>query len=131
MVFSLEVVSEPDVDVERLEPGDGVQSGGGVGEGAASVPVSSSGPTPGSSGTSTGREPDFSAILGDLDIPEGVDPSFLAALPEDMRAEVIEEQRRLVRARQQPPAQPPQAGGAGQGMQEVNPEFLAALPPNI
>jgi len=125
------MASEPDVDVERLEPGDGVQSGGGVGEGAASVPVSSSGPTPGSSGTSTGREPDFSAILGDLDIPEGVDPSFLAALPEDMRAEVIEEQRRLVRARQQPPAQPPQAGGAGQGMQEVNPEFLAALPPNI
>ena len=40
------------------------------------------------------RQPDFSAILGDLDIPEGVDPSFLAALPEDMRAEVIEEQRR-------------------------------------
>ena len=91
----------------------------------------------GNSGTATVREPDYSAILGDIEIPEGVDPSFLAALPEDMRQEVIEEQRRLVRARQQPPAQPaaaPAAGGqgAGQGaVQEVNPEFLAALPPNI
>merc|ERR1740123_222622 len=74
------------------------------------------------------RQPDFSAILGDLDIPEGVDPSFLAALPEDMRAEVIEEQRRLVRARQAPA--PPPAAPTGQ-VQEVNPEFLAALPPNI
>ena len=88
------------------------------------------------------RQPDFSAILGDLDIPEGVDPSFLAALPEDMRAEVIEEQRRLVRARQAPA--PPPAAPTGQveaspatkcyllfQVQEVNPEFLAALPPNI
>jgi hypothetical protein len=31
------------------------------------------------------------AILGDLDIPGGMDPSFLAVLPENMRAEVIEE----------------------------------------
>jgi hypothetical protein len=28
------------------------------------------------------------------EIPEGVDPSFLAALPEDMRAEVISEHLR-------------------------------------
>ena len=95
-------------------------------------------PGPGTSGTGTSREPDYSAILGDIEIPEGVDPSFLAALPEDMRQEVIEEQRRLVRARQQPPAQPAvaaaaAAGGAApsQAVQEVNPEFLAALPPNI
>jgi len=115
------VASEPEVDVERLEPGDGSQPEGEGGAGA--------GPVAGSSGTGGGT--DFSAILGDLDIPEGVDPSFLAALPEDMRAEVIEEQRRLVRARQQP-AQPAQVPGAGAGgMQEVNPEFLAALPPNI
>merc|ERR1719278_2531254 len=49
-----------------------------------------------------------------------------------MRQEVIEEQRRLTRARQQPPAQPAAAAGASSGaVQEVNPEFLAALPPNI
>jgi len=125
------MASEPEVDVERIEPTESV----------APIPVStveqntsSAATTPapiaGSSGISTGREPDFSAILGDIDIPEGVDPSFLAALPEDMRQEVIEEQRRLVRARQQPPPQPA-PGGTAQGMQEVNPEFLAALPPNI
>ena len=66
-------------------------------------------------------------VSGDLEIPEGVDPSFLAALPEDMRQEVIDEQRRLLRARQAPPAPPPPTEGVG----EVNPEFLAALPPNI
>ena len=94
--------------------------------GAGSVPA------PGTSGAGASRDPDYSAILGDIEIPEGVDPSFLAALPEDMRQEVIEEQRRLTRARQQPPAQPAAAAGASSGaVQEVNPEFLAALPPNI
>jgi hypothetical protein len=39
-----------------------------------------------STGTRTG-------ILGDLDVPEGVDPSFLAAVPEDLRQQVIQEQR--------------------------------------
>lgn len=43
---------------------------------------------------------DFSSILGDMEIPEGVDPSFLAALPEDMRQEVVAEQLRLQRIRQ-------------------------------
>ena len=80
----------------------------------------------GTSGTST--EPEYSAILGDIEIPEGVDPSFLATLPEYMRQEVIEEQRKLTLARHQLPAKPAAAAGAEQ---EVNPEFLAALPPNI
>lgn len=44
--------------------------------------------------SSSGSRPDYSAILGDIEIPEGVDPSFLAALPEDMRQEVIAEQLR-------------------------------------
>ena len=60
------------------------------------------------------------------DLPDGVDPSFLAALPDDMRQEVIDEQRRLQNIRQQAAQQKEQ-----QGVQEVNPEFLAALPPNI
>ena len=67
-------------------------------------------------------------ILGDIETPEGVDPSFLATLPEYMRQEVIEEQRKLTLARHQLPAKPAAAAGAEQ---EVNPEFLAALPPNI
>ena len=82
-------------------------------------------PGAGPSGTSSG--PDYSSILGiDVrELPEGVDPSFLAALPEDMRMEVIEEQRRLQTIRQRA-AQQSEAG-----VTEVNPEFLAALPPNI
>ena len=85
----------------------------------------------GPSGASAPAErsgPDFSEILGDIEIPEGVDPSFLAALPEDMRQEVLEEQRRLLRARQAPPPPPTLQT---QGVAEVNAEFLAALPPNI
>ena len=115
-----EINKYSDPDVERLEPAE-----------SPYPPATDSAiviPLPGSSRTIW--NPDFSAILGDLDIPEGVDPSFLASLPEDMRADVIEEQKRLVRARQQAPAQPP-PGTTAQGMQEVNPEFLAALPPII
>lgn len=46
-------------------------------------------PVAGPSGTQSAE--DYRNILGDIDIPEGVDPSFLAALPEDMRQEVIAE----------------------------------------
>ncbi|XP_033329504.2 HECT, UBA and WWE domain containing E3 ubiquitin protein ligase 1 isoform X3 [Megalopta genalis] len=61
-------------------------------------------------------------------LPDGVDPSFLAALPEDMRDEVIAEQLRLQRIRQGT-----QAAVVAEltGPVEVNPEFLAALPPAI
>lgn len=47
---------------------------------------------PGPSGTQSIE--DFRNILGDIDIPEGIDPSFLAALPEEMRQEVISEHLR-------------------------------------
>ncbi|CAN0188024.1 unnamed protein product [Lampetra planeri] len=81
--------------------------------------------------------------LAGISLPEGVDPSFLAALPEDIRQEVLQNQLGI-----RPPSRPP--GGAGpsssvataavpsstatttqQGVTEVNPEFLAALPPSI
>lgn len=60
-------------------------------------------------------------------VPEGLDPSFLAALPENIRAEVIADHlrmQRIQRTREQQQNQTP-------GGMEVNPEFLAALPPNI
>jgi hypothetical protein len=59
-----------------------------------------------------------------------VDPSFLAALPENIRQEVIAEQLRLqrIQARAQ---QQQQQSAETPGVMEVNPEFLAALPPNI
>ncbi|XP_053985847.1 E3 ubiquitin-protein ligase HUWE1-like isoform X2 [Hylaeus volcanicus] len=61
-------------------------------------------------------------------LPDGVDPSFLAALPEDMRDEVIAEQLRLQRIRQRAQATVVEELA---GPVEVNPEFLAALPPAI
>merc|ERR1719188_1547574 len=96
-----------------------------------STPVVTTEPVAGTSGTcaiAPSNNTDYAVILGmDVrDLPDGVDPSFLAALPDDMRQEVIDEQRRLQNIRQQAAQQQEQ-----QGMQEVNPEFLAALPPNI
>lgn len=42
-------------------------------------------------GMITDMDPAIRAILGDLQVPEGVDPSFLAALPAEMRDEIIQE----------------------------------------
>ena len=53
----------------------------------------------------TNRPSEYQSLLGNIEIPEGVDPSFLAALPEDMRQEVIAEQLRLQRLRQRARAQ--------------------------
>ncbi|XP_036447821.1 E3 ubiquitin-protein ligase HUWE1 isoform X1 [Colossoma macropomum] len=74
--------------------------------------------------------------LAGISLPEGVDPSFLAALPEDIRREVLQNQLGI-----RPPSRPsvtstvssaaaPVLGG-GPGVTEVSPEFLAALPPAI
>uniref|UniRef100_A0A665X4J2 HECT-type E3 ubiquitin transferase n=1 Tax=Echeneis naucrates TaxID=173247 RepID=A0A665X4J2_ECHNA len=71
----------------------------------------------------------------DTGLPEGVDPSFLAALPEDIRREVLQNQLGI-----RPPSRPPAATSlpsstapvlGGPGVTEVSPEFLAALPPAI
>ncbi|XP_028966633.1 E3 ubiquitin-protein ligase HUWE1 [Galendromus occidentalis] len=78
---------------------------------------------------------EYSAILGDIEVPEGVDPSFLAALPESMRQEVIQDHLRMQRLRQQNQTSSSSAAAApasgSSSFTEVNPEFLAALPPNI
>lgn len=80
-----------------------------------------------------------SSVL-DQEIPEGVDPSFLAALPENIRQEVISEQFRVQRLnslQQQTTNAATTASTAANNstssgsFAEVNPEFLAALPPNI
>ena len=98
-----------------------------VAESSSSTTEPVAGPSGTASTNSGGMGEDFSAILGiDVnELPEGVDPSFLAALPEDMRQEVIEEQRRLQTIRQRA------AQNTEAGITEVNAEFLAALPPNI
>ena len=70
--------------------------------GAAQSAATGAEPEPSSAGGESSAPPaaDFSSILGDMEIPEGVDPSFLAALPDDMRQEVVAEQLRLQRIRQ-------------------------------
>uniref|UniRef100_UPI00358F3842 E3 ubiquitin-protein ligase HUWE1 isoform X5 n=1 Tax=Myxine glutinosa TaxID=7769 RepID=UPI00358F3842 len=83
--------------------------------------------------------------LAGISLPDGVDPSFLAALPEDIRQEVLQNQLGI-----RPPARSPGSAGTSgasaaaaaaaaaaasattpQSVTEVNPEFLAALPPSI
>ncbi|SPP78575.1 E3 ubiquitin-protein ligase HUWE1 isoform X2 [Drosophila guanche] len=79
--------------------------------------------------TVTDMSPEVRAALGDLEVPEGVDPSFLAALPSEMREEVIQEHLRMQRIRQR--AQQNAIQIAHDSLVEVNPEFLAALPLSI
>ncbi|XAR67356.1 Ubiquitin--protein ligase [Bertholletia excelsa] len=52
----------------------------------------------------------------------GIDPTFLEALPEDLRAEVLASQQ--AQSAQAPTYAPPTAD-------DIDPEFLAALPPDI
>lgn len=85
-----------------------------------------------------------------MEVPEGVDPEFLAALPDSIRQEVIADQLRQQRLRQQnqqarsqptaaaatAAAQNADAGPSGTAaapapVPEVSPEFLAALPPEL
>ncbi|XP_069501404.1 E3 ubiquitin-protein ligase HUWE1 isoform X3 [Ambystoma mexicanum] len=72
--------------------------------------------------------------LAGINLPEGVDPSFLAALPEDIRREVLQNQLGIRPPARAPPTAvpvvpPPVVSSAG--LSEVSPEFLAALPPAI
>ncbi|CAH1264453.1 HUWE1 [Branchiostoma lanceolatum] len=79
---------------------------------------------------------ELNSLLGsDVQLPEGVDPSFLAALPEDIRQEVLRTQLGI---RRTPPTT--QAGNSSGTSStsttapdsvQVSPEFLAALPPEI
>nr|XP_060489994.1 E3 ubiquitin-protein ligase HUWE1 isoform X8 [Panthera onca] len=71
--------------------------------------------------------------LAGISLPEGVDPSFLAALPDDIRREVLQNQLGI-----RPPTRTaPSANNSAPavvgnpGVTEVSPEFLAALPPAI
>lgn len=75
----------------------------------------------------------FESVCIGISLPEGVDPSFLAALPEDIRREVLQNQLGI-----RPPSRPSVASsisssatavlGGGPGVTEVSREFLAALP---
>ncbi|XP_054975774.1 E3 ubiquitin-protein ligase HUWE1 isoform X9 [Sorex araneus] len=71
--------------------------------------------------------------LAGINLPEGVDPSFLAALPDDIRREVLQNQlgiRPPTRTAPSTNSSAPAVVG-NPGVTEVSPEFLAALPPAI
>uniref|UniRef100_W8BYZ8 E3 ubiquitin-protein ligase HUWE1 n=1 Tax=Notamacropus eugenii TaxID=9315 RepID=W8BYZ8_NOTEU len=71
--------------------------------------------------------------LAGINLPEGVDPSFLAALPDDIRREVLQNQLGIrPPARDTPATTNPILPVVGNpNVTEVSPEFLAALPPAI
>lgn len=90
--------------------------------------------------TNSGTSQEAPASNSESEIPDGVDPSFLAALPEDIRQEVLAEQwrlRRIERANNQAgnsSTQTNEQASTSTGnaaFPEVNPEFLAALPAEV
>ena len=77
-----------------------------------------------------GTSGEASALTIDgIPIPAGVDPSFLEALPEAIRREVLAEQLGL----HPPSTQRSAAANENEGSADLNvsPEFLAALPPDV
>ncbi|GMT21745.1 hypothetical protein PFISCL1PPCAC_13042, partial [Pristionchus fissidentatus] len=98
---------------------------------------------------------EYRGILGVDTLPAGVDAAFLAALPDDMRAEVLRDHERQMRAQAAtaarvaavaaPVAAPaadaaadgaapaPATGAAASapGIEPLDPEFLSALPPEL
>ena len=71
------------------------------------------------------------AMIDGVQIPEGVDPSFLEALPEAIRREVLAKQLALRRTPATAVAPSTSSGGDTSGTLNVSPEFLAALPPEV
>jgi E3 ubiquitin-protein ligase HUWE1 len=73
------------------------------------------------------QESDQNTIVGDQEPnsdtnTDSIDPTFLEALPEDLRAEVLSSRQNQVT---QTSGEQPQSDG------DIDPEFLAALPPDI
>lgn len=86
----------------------------------------------GSNNASTSTNPP--SMIDGVQIPEGVDPSFLEALPEAIRREVLAEQlalRRNTSTTASSSGPSTSDGGENSSAFNVSPEFLAALPPEV
>ncbi|VDK86830.1 unnamed protein product, partial [Litomosoides sigmodontis] len=88
--------------------------------------------------TSHTDQDDFREVLGDIEIPEGVDPAFLAALPEDIRTEVVRDymrqqrSQRLIQSSANLEAVVQTNGESGvPAIEPLDQEFLNALPPDL
>lgn len=75
--------------------------------------------------------PNGTATYRGISIPAGLDPSFLAALPADMREEVFSNHLRQQSLQRTDLARESTTPPSSSVTDEVNPEFLAALPLNI
>jgi E3 ubiquitin-protein ligase HUWE1 len=95
-------------DAEETEAGPGVSF--------EQVEVASIGVQGDGHAASTGQHDGEDATVS------SIDPTFLEALPADLRAEVLASRQTLAARPPNPP--PPPA-------EEIDPEFLAALPPDI
>ena len=71
------------------------------------------------------------AMIDGVQIPEGVDPSFLEALPEALRREVLAEQLAIRSTPATSSGPSTSTGGDNSDTLNVSPEFLAALPPEV
>ncbi|BFI34167.1 E3 ubiquitin-protein ligase HUWE1 [Marchantia polymorpha subsp. ruderalis] len=101
-------------------PGDEAETADRSGLGATQEELA--GPVPASAGAGNrGEEEGARRGEGNAGV-NAIDPTFLEALPEDLRAEVLaSQQTQTIRATSHPP--PP--------AEDIDPEFLAALPPDI
>lgn len=74
-----------------------------------------------------------STAAGDLlsSMPEELDSTFLEALPESIREELISQHATEMQRRQLQTRQTGNDAGDGNFVSTISPEFLAALPPNI
>ncbi|XP_078171361.1 E3 ubiquitin-protein ligase UPL1-like [Carex rostrata] len=74
--------------------------------------------------------PDVNHTENNVDGTNEIDPTFLEALPEDLRAEVLASQQGRQAGGSVGEAETG-AGIAGDAADEIDPEFLAALPPDL
>ena len=97
-----------------------------------SVPsVTSSSPSLPNTSSSTSQTGLTTSTTPTNDLPEGIDPTFLAALPDSMRQEVIAQYEREQRQHQRRQGEQQGGGATVSSSQDISPEVLAALPPEI
>ncbi|KAI3496711.1 hypothetical protein L1887_39084 [Cichorium endivia] len=121
----LSVDSVADVDMNVADP-EANQGGGVVEESLSGQETHIAQDNDGQPGQSDETETETAATTAAAPNANGIDPTFLEALPADLRAEVLASQQ----AQSSPaPAPAPVAGPVA--AEDIDPEFLAALPPDI
>ncbi|KRX45470.1 E3 ubiquitin-protein ligase HUWE1 [Trichinella murrelli] len=119
------VAAEEQQQLQQQEPQENVESNA---DAAVAADATTAAPETAETEELTEEQRRIRDILGDTPIPEGVDRAFLAELPENIRAEVIAEQWRLLRLQQQSRSA---EGTDGSAPPAISMDFLVALPPEL